>query len=457
METTNTTEKLRFLLQNLPRYVEVFEACDLCGYMNEFGSDKGNGWHNYTKVYDALFRQLRHKAVNVFEVGLGTPNVLLPSNMGVNGKYGASLFGWSRYFDHPETFIGGADIDVTTPLVIPNDLKERNIKHYYVDQLNRSVLNQLCQNDLKHLAKSFDVVIDDGLHTFEANLNTLSVLFEELLRPGGIYVIEDILGTNSDVFEKEIVQVYAARPDVALAYYLRLPNSQNGHDNNLIVIVKSVSDPMTGSVHPVPGDSEYAQQLRKHFYHFTALGNIMLPYFSQWKNCGSYLIDGQSTCYEPKMLDKQIALYNVSKKATNALEVGVHGGHSLLIMLLANPMISITAIDIGIWPHTRLCVDYLNKHFGHRIHYIEGDSAKVLEQLCIRLAPYDLIHLDGAHCYDYVALETNHARRLGTKNAIIVYENYDSGIKKYVDEQIDLKVLEIPGCAWTNIITQRIE
>ena len=33
----------------------------LCAFMNKHGSDKGNGWHNYTKVYDFIFKNVKIK------------------------------------------------------------------------------------------------------------------------------------------------------------------------------------------------------------------------------------------------------------------------------------------------------------------------------------------------------------------------------------------------------------
>ena len=47
---------------------------------------------------------LRLNNLNIFEVGLGTNNVDVPSNMGKDGKPGASLRAWRDYFPN-------ADID----------------------------------------------------------------------------------------------------------------------------------------------------------------------------------------------------------------------------------------------------------------------------------------------------------------------------------------------------------
>ena len=68
-------------------------------FMRKYGSDKGsininNSHHNYTTFYYSIFKSLCDKTLRVFELGLGTNNIDIPSNMGTNGKHGASLYGW---------------------------------------------------------------------------------------------------------------------------------------------------------------------------------------------------------------------------------------------------------------------------------------------------------------------------------------------------------------------------
>src|SRR4051812_37384427 len=63
---------------------------------DKYGSDKGealNGWHPYpwaahayTDFYWRLFDHSRNDVKRVFECGLGTTNLNIPSNMGVSGK-----------------------------------------------------------------------------------------------------------------------------------------------------------------------------------------------------------------------------------------------------------------------------------------------------------------------------------------------------------------------------------
>lgn len=117
-------------------------------------------------------------------------------------------------------------------------------------------------------------------------------------------------------------------------------------------------------------------------------------------DCGSYIYSPGRTGgeFSLDMIDetkaKQETLYEASLKATNALEVGTYMGHSLLIMLCANPKLRVTTID----KTDRFCSDALNvlrETFPHSsITFIEGMSVDVLPTLTEK---YDLFHIDGQH------------------------------------------------------------
>ena len=81
----------------------------LCGMMLKNGSDKGLSFHNYTELYHHLWSQQRYKIENLLEIGIGTNDVSMPSNMGPHGVPGASLRGWKEFF--PLATIHGGDID----------------------------------------------------------------------------------------------------------------------------------------------------------------------------------------------------------------------------------------------------------------------------------------------------------------------------------------------------------
>jgi hypothetical protein len=148
--------------------------------LNKNISDKANN-HNYHILYSYIFNILGvNSNLNVLEIGLGTNNPNLVSTMGINGKPGASLYSFSEYL--PNRNIYGADIDT-------NILFQTNrIKTCYVDQLNITTFGDL---STKFDGIKFDLIIDDGLHSIGANLNTLIYSLDNLNDNGWI-VIEDI-------------------------------------------------------------------------------------------------------------------------------------------------------------------------------------------------------------------------------------------------------------------------
>jgi hypothetical protein len=194
--------------------------------MTKYESDKGQGWHNYTTIYSVLFGKVRDLPLRIFELGLGTDNPEIPSSMKSNGHPGASLRGWRELF--PRAFVYGADID--------RDIlfQEDRIKTFYCDQLDSVAIRSLwSQPDLQG---GMDIIIDDGLHTFEANISFLEGSLEQL-RLGGIYVVEDILQEAIERWHDRLEAIYSKRfPNHELAL-LELPNSMNpDHDNNILII-----------------------------------------------------------------------------------------------------------------------------------------------------------------------------------------------------------------------------
>lgn len=196
---------------------------DLCNLMTKYGSDK-NTWHNYTQIYFLLLEKYRNENINLFEMGIGTNNVNITSNMGANGRPGASLRAWSEFF--PNATIFAADIDKNILF------QEEKIKTFYCDQLSPEVIQSMWSS----IEVDFDIIVDDGLHTFEANV----CLFENSihkLKEDGIYIIEDIYVTNLELFRK-VQNEYKERYGLKTFEILELPHPTNKIDNNLIIIRK---------------------------------------------------------------------------------------------------------------------------------------------------------------------------------------------------------------------------
>jgi hypothetical protein len=136
-------------------------------------------------VYSYILNDIgRYSELNLLEIGIGTTNRDLVSHMrgGPRGYVpGASLRAFREYL--PNANIYGADID--------RDIlfNEDRIQTSYVDQLEYSTFENMSNNFGN---KKFDIIIDDGLHSIGANLNTLVFALQNLKDFGWI-VIEDIL------------------------------------------------------------------------------------------------------------------------------------------------------------------------------------------------------------------------------------------------------------------------
>jgi SAM-dependent methyltransferase len=213
------------------RRANVFSPTRMCRVMRKHGSDKGTDAgsyrHNYTAIYSKLFSAVRRRPLRMLEVGIGTNNPELASTMGVNGKPGASLRGWRELF--PRALIFGADIDRSILF------QEERIETFYCDQMDPAAIRDLWSRP--QLRDGMDIIIDDGLHTFEANTHFLERSLE-CLRPGGFYIIEDILRNTLRLWRETITEEYLERYPGFCFALVELPHPANDLDNNLLVIYR---------------------------------------------------------------------------------------------------------------------------------------------------------------------------------------------------------------------------
>jgi hypothetical protein len=108
--------------------------------------------------------------------------------MGVSGKPGASLRAFRDFC--PNALIFGADIDRRVLF------SEDRISTFYVDQTELATFARLSGE----LPCDFDLIIDDGLHSPDANINTLTFALPKL-KCGGWAVIEDICVDSLSIWQ----------------------------------------------------------------------------------------------------------------------------------------------------------------------------------------------------------------------------------------------------------------
>jgi hypothetical protein len=144
--------------------------------------------------------------------------------MGTFGRPGASLRGWTILF--PKATIFGADIDRN---ILFTDAR---IKTYYCDQTSDDAIKELWQQ--ADLREGADIIIEDGLHTFEANKCFLENSLR-YLRSGGIYIIEDITKDDISAWRRTLT-CYRLRFKGYHFALVEVPNGRKSFDNNLLLV-----------------------------------------------------------------------------------------------------------------------------------------------------------------------------------------------------------------------------
>lgn len=137
--------------------------------LNKSGCDKAKK-HKYHTVYEPDFELLRYQEINILEVGV---------------FHGHSVQAWLEYF--PNAKIYGLDVFTRVDASQINVLNQDRVQWLKADSTAYGTADKIRK---KWGQIEFDIIIDDGLHTPEANAKTLNNLWE-FLKPGGSYYVED--------------------------------------------------------------------------------------------------------------------------------------------------------------------------------------------------------------------------------------------------------------------------
>jgi ubiquinone/menaquinone biosynthesis C-methylase UbiE len=126
-------------------------------------SDK---WSSYLIYYDQLFSSIKNKNINLLEIGV---------------QNGGSLETWAEYFTKGENFIG-CDINQKCSAL---EYKDKRIKLIIGNANSNEIFDSI-----QTLNLPFDIIIDDGSHLSPDIIKSF-IFYFPLLKPGGVYVIED--------------------------------------------------------------------------------------------------------------------------------------------------------------------------------------------------------------------------------------------------------------------------
>lgn len=178
------SQNSQFLNNNSTKLVE--SSTHLINLFYEIASDLGidKAWHKYHVLYGIHLGPMRHKPLNLLEIGLGCKFM----------KYGPgkSLIAWKKYLTHPETMISFLEYDrqcaekfnppVVTNMFIGDQADEAFLKHVGGD------------------GGPYHVIIDDGGHKRSQQVKSFLGLWHHVYPNGGIYVIEDVYFTFYENF-----------------------------------------------------------------------------------------------------------------------------------------------------------------------------------------------------------------------------------------------------------------
>lgn len=137
---------------------------------NKYGCDKAKK-HHYHTVYQPEFEPLQNEPINILEIGVFK---------------GESASAWIDFF--PNATVYGLDIFVRVSAEDIPILQHPRVKWLKGDSTHPSVSGaiQKAWPDVQ-----FDIIIDDGLHTPEANAQTFKNLFP-FVKSTGSYYVEDV-------------------------------------------------------------------------------------------------------------------------------------------------------------------------------------------------------------------------------------------------------------------------
>jgi SAM-dependent methyltransferase len=132
--------------------------------LDEYDTDKIS--NRYLERYDPILEPWLDKPIVLLELGV---------------KKGGSLLLWHDYF--PSGTIVGIDIN------LPKEFKSTDRIHLFEgSQIDRPFLSGVAN---KVAPKGFDIIIDDASHIGELTRIAFWHLFDNHLKPDGLYVIED--------------------------------------------------------------------------------------------------------------------------------------------------------------------------------------------------------------------------------------------------------------------------
>jgi hypothetical protein len=188
---------------------------------------------DYYRIYEPHFEPIRNNQLNIVELGV---------------LEGNSTKIFSTYFKNSR--ILALDLELR-----PIDFTHyQNVVYAKCDQNDQKALADICETTF---SSGIDLVIDDAAHIGFYSLNSFFTLFP-LLRPGGIYVLED-WGTG---YWNDWPDGKAFESHYFLESTGGLPKRIKSHDYGMVGLIKLLIDYIAGSdIRPTHGSPKTRNSL----------------------------------------------------------------------------------------------------------------------------------------------------------------------------------------------------
>ena len=194
-----------------------------------YGTDKGE---HFLENYENHFNHLVNEKINLLELGIFK---------------GDSLLMWRDYFDKG-TIVG---LDVNS--IELND-PSNQIHVYQGFQEDKKTLDKIRDETAKD---GFDIIIDDASHIGELTKVSFWHLFENHLKPGGVYVIEDwgtgywgkwpdgekyVISDSDDLMERNDAESKSSKKWFRIRKKPHYKHKFQSHNSGMVGFIKQLVD-----------------------------------------------------------------------------------------------------------------------------------------------------------------------------------------------------------------------
>jgi predicted O-methyltransferase YrrM len=200
---------------------------ELCEIGKKYDTDKSSQrsnvtnsrhCHPYTIFYDSLFKDIKHKSLNIAELGI---------------LEGSSLRMWQEYFTNANIY--GFEYNKQFINNFKSKFNNDRICLTEIDVTsNNSIINSFANMNVK-----YDIIIEDTTHQFNDQIRVIKNIYP-YLKEGGILIIEDIFKSyNENNYIDNLKHILCEFKDYYFVTLDHVNRCSTGWDNDkLFILIK---------------------------------------------------------------------------------------------------------------------------------------------------------------------------------------------------------------------------